>query len=90
MVTAATATSLEFVSQSEVRARVLTVLSKASRTPTEIARLEDKHVSHVCRSIKELEAQGLVEVAWSESGERYYRTTRSGCALVLNLSQRTK
>jgi predicted transcriptional regulator len=87
---AVTARSIEFVSQSEVRARVLAILSGATRTPTEIAKLENKHVSHVCRTIKELEAQGLVEVAWSESRERHYRTTRSGYALVLTLSQRTK
>jgi DNA-binding PadR family transcriptional regulator len=87
---AVTARSIEFVSQSEVRAKVLAILSGATRTPTEIAKLENKHVSHVCRTIRELEAQGLVEVAWSESGKRYYRTTRSGSALLLTLSQHTK
>ena len=87
---AVTARSIEFVSQSEVRTRVLAVLSGATRTPTEIAKLENKHISHVCRTIRELEAQGLVEVAWSESRERYYRTTRSGYALLLTLSQHTK
>ena len=82
--------SIEFVSQSEVRARVLAILSGATRTPTEIAKLESKHVSHVSRTVRELEAQGLVEVAWSESREKHYRTTRSGYALVLTISQRTK
>jgi DNA-binding PadR family transcriptional regulator len=79
---AVTITSQEFVSQSEMRTRVLTILSRSARTPTEIGKLENKHVSHVCRTIKELEAQGLVEVAWSESGEKGYRATRSGYALL--------
>jgi DNA-binding PadR family transcriptional regulator len=90
LVTTVTARSIEFVSQSEVRARVLAILSGGTRTPTEIAKLENKHVSHVCRTISELEAQGLVEVAWSESREKHYRTTRSGYALLQTLSQRTK
>jgi DNA-binding MarR family transcriptional regulator len=80
----------EFVSQSDARAKVLAILSGSARTPTEIARLESKHVSHVSRTIRELEAQGLVEVAWSESRERHYRTTKSGHALLLTLSQHTK
>jgi predicted transcriptional regulator len=85
-----TAKSIEFVSQSDARAKVLAILSGSARTPTEIARLENKHVSHVSRTIRELEAQGLVEVAWSESRERHYRTTKSGHALLLTLSQHTK
>lgn len=79
-----------FVSQSGMRARVLTILSGTTCTPTEIAKLENKHISHVCRTIRELEAQGLVEVAWSEPRERHYRTTKFGYALVLALSQRMK
>jgi predicted transcriptional regulator len=84
------ANSIEYVSKSAVRTRVLALLSGATRTPTEIAKLENRHVSHVCRTIKELEAQGLVEVAWSEPRRRYYRTTRSGYSLGLTLSQRMK
>ena len=87
---AVTAKNIEFVSQSEVKTRVLAILSGATRTPTEIARLENKHISHVCRTIRELKAAGLVEVAWSESGETHYRTTRSGYALLLTLSPRTR
>lgn len=79
---AITTKSLEFVSQSEMRARVLTILSRTARTPTEIGKLENKYVSHVCKAIKELEAQGFVEVAWSGSGEKHYRATRSGHALL--------
>ncbi|MGD0319288.1 MAG: hypothetical protein ABSB56_06315 [Nitrososphaerales archaeon] len=79
---AITTKGLEFVSQSEMRARVLTILSRTVRTPTEIGKLENKYVSHVCRAIKELEAQGFVEVAWSGSGEMHYRATRSGQALL--------
>jgi len=90
LVIAVTARGIGFVSQSGVRTRVLTILSGAAHTPTEIAKLENKHTCHVSRAIKELKVQGLVEVAWSESRERHYRATRSGYALVLNLSQHTK
>jgi predicted transcriptional regulator len=85
-----TINSIEFVSRSDVRVRVLAILSGATHTPTEIAKLENKHISHVCRTIRELKDQGLVEVAWSESGETHYRTTRTGHELVLTLSQHTK
>jgi len=85
-----TVNSIRFVSHSEARARVLASLSGAIRTPTEIARLESKHVSHVCRTITELKARGLVEVAWTESHQRHYRTTMSGYAIFLAISQQTK
>jgi DNA-binding PadR family transcriptional regulator len=81
---------IRFVSHSGVRATVLANLSGATRTPTEIARLENKHVSHVCRTISELKARGLVEVAWTESHQKHYKTTMSGYALFLAISKQTK
>ena len=87
---ALTARGVESISQSELRDRVLAIFPGAALTPTEVAKLEDKYASHVCRTIRELEAQGLAEVAWSESRESHYGTTWSGYALVLTLSQHTK
>ncbi len=87
---ASTARSVQFISQSGVRARVLAVLSGAVHTPTEIAVLENKHLSHVSRALSELETRGLVEVARSDSRERYYRATKAGYSLFQTISQRTK
>ena len=79
--------ALAFVASSSVRARIIAVLSGIPRTPTEVARLENKHVSHVSRAIHELEHRGLVEFVNSESRRRYYRTTSQGMALALILAR---
>jgi len=47
-------------------------------TPTELATLEQKHLSQVSRSLGELRRRGLVERAETVSRERYYRPTRDG------------
>ncbi len=75
---------------SEVRLRLLGHLSKEAMTPTELASLENKHVSHVSRALSELKAQGLVAPAVTQSRERYYRATQQGMRLyaaVLNTAK---
>ncbi len=76
-----------FVSGSTMRSSVLGLLSKKPVTPTEAAKIENKHVSHICRTIKELEDQGLVEFVASESRQRYYKATDRGYALYLTLNK---
>jgi len=44
--------------------------------------MEDKHVSHVSRALKELRTMGLVEPARTGSRNRYYRATSEGYALA--------
>ena len=72
-----------FVSKSEVRSRVLVDLSRRPMTPTELASIERKHISHVSRALAELRAEGLVEPIWTTSRERYYRATDRGLTLGL-------
>jgi DNA-binding transcriptional regulator GbsR (MarR family) len=70
-----------FVSRSEVRSKVLIHLSRGPMTPTELASIEKKHVSHVSRALAELRAEGLVEPIWTSSREKYYRATNRGLTL---------
>jgi len=72
-----------FVSKSEVRSKVLIHLSRGPMTPTELASVESKHVSHVSRALAELCAEGLVEPVSTSSRERYYRATNRGLTLAL-------
>jgi len=76
-----------FVSGSTLRSSVLELLSKMPVTPTEVAKIENKHVSHICRTIRELEEVGLVEVFASQSRQRYYKATLSGYKLWASLNK---
>jgi len=76
-----------FVSGSTLRSSVLELLSKTPVTPTEVAKIENKHVSHICRTIRELEDAGLVEMYVSSSRQRYYKATQNGYKLWLSLSK---
>ncbi len=80
---------VSFVSGSTVRSSVLELLSKRPTTPTEAAKIENKHVSHISRTIRELEQAGLVEFVAAESRQKYYRTTQTGYALLVVLANRT-
>lgn len=74
-----------FVSGSEVRSKLLEHLVNGPMTPTELASLEGKHVSHVSRALAELRDRGLVEQTSTQSRERYYRATGQGMSLYLTL-----
>jgi DNA-binding transcriptional ArsR family regulator len=82
--------AMAFVSKSALRARVLGMLTRVPRTPTEVARIENKHVSHVSRALAELKALGLVESTSSYSRERYYHATGLGIALYYQLLRGVK
>jgi DNA-binding transcriptional ArsR family regulator len=70
-----------FVGRSAVRVKILEDLSKGPKTPTELAYLENEHLSHVSRALAELRAQGLVAPMPRSSRQRYYRTTQRGYEL---------
>ena len=70
--------SLKFVERSELRKTLLSLLVGAPKTPSELASMQSKHVSHVSRALTELRARGLVEYSDVGSRERYYRATREG------------
>jgi DNA-binding transcriptional ArsR family regulator len=52
------------------------------RTPTELASLENKHLSDVSRGLSRLRAEGLVEYEWSGARERYYKATHEGYIML--------
>jgi predicted transcriptional regulator len=77
----------EFISGSIVRRKLLKHLWEGPKTPTELASLESKHVSHVSRALKELSALGVVEQMHGESRERYYRMTERGYLIFANIAR---
>jgi len=79
-----------FVSKSEVRSKVLVHLSRGPMTPTELASIENKHVSHVSRALAQLCAEGLVEPISTSSRVRYYRATDRGLTLTLQFMKIAK
>jgi DNA-binding transcriptional ArsR family regulator len=79
-----------FVEKSRIRSRLIELLSNRPRTPTELASIERKHVSHVSRALAELRERGLVEAISTESRERYYRTTYLGLAIYYSMVRTPK
>jgi predicted transcriptional regulator len=75
------ARSAAYVSSSSVRSRLLEHLVTGPKTPTELASIEGKHVSHVSRALAELKERGLVEQLSSASRERYYKATVQGMTI---------
>lgn len=82
--------STAFVSSSSVRSRLLEHLLTGPKTPTELASIEGKHVSHVSRALAELRDRGLVEQTSSASRERYYRATSQGMAIYMSMLKTLK
>jgi DNA-binding transcriptional ArsR family regulator len=78
------------VASSGVRFKLLSYLVSTPRTPTELASLEKKHVSHVSRALSELRTMGLVESMETGSRERVYRSTDRGYLLFLMISRSTR
>jgi DNA-binding MarR family transcriptional regulator len=79
-----------FVTSSSVRVKLLGDLTKAPLTPTELASLENKHISHVSRALAELRAQGLIEPIPNQSRERRYRATMQGLTIYASLLKMVK
>jgi DNA-binding IclR family transcriptional regulator len=62
--------------------RLLQHLAKSPKTPTELASLEDKHLSEISRMLRKLRDNGLVVYRDSGSRERYYMATVEGYRIV--------
>jgi DNA-binding transcriptional ArsR family regulator len=82
--------SAVYVSSSSVRSRLLENLVSGPKTPTELASIEGKHVSHVSRALAELKERGLVEQMSSASRERYYRATSQGMTIYVSMLKTIK
>jgi DNA-binding MarR family transcriptional regulator len=79
-----------FVTSSSVRVKLLEHLTRAALTPTELASLENKHVSHVSRALAQLRAQGLIEPIPNQCREKKYRVTAQGLTLYASLLKMAK
>ncbi len=77
-----------FVEGSEIRSKLLERLASKPCTPTELAAMESKHISHVSRALIELKDRGLVSSSSSGSRERYYRITSQGYAIYATITMR--
>ena len=77
--------NLRFVERSELRKTLLSLLVGSPKTPSELANIQSKHVSHVSRALTELRTRGLVEFSDQGSRERYYRATREGYMAYVTL-----
>lgn len=80
---------LSLIKGSTVRKKLLERLASSPHTPTELASIESKHVSHVSRALLELKTWGLVSASASGSRERYYRITSEGYAILASIMMRT-
>ena len=80
----------KLVINSQVRLKLLGHLSKEAMTPTELASLENKHISHISRALAELKAQGLVDSVPQQSREKYYRATLQGIRLYATMLSTAK
>jgi DNA-binding transcriptional ArsR family regulator len=77
------------VKGSTVRFKLLERLASQPHTPTELAAMESKHISHVSRALIELKGWGLVSTSESGSREHYYKITSQGYAIYAAISMRT-
>ena len=76
--------------RSELRKTLLALLIGVPRTPSELASIESKHVSHVSRALAELRTMGFVEFSEQGSRERYYRATRQGYVAYVALMRASR
>lgn len=79
---------ITYVQGSTIRSKLLQRLASRPHTPTELAAIESKHISHVSRALIELKDYGLVSATVSGSRERYYRITSQGYAIAAAISLR--
>ncbi|HUH82414.1 MAG TPA: hypothetical protein VLX33_00890 [Nitrososphaerales archaeon] len=77
-----------YVEGSTVRSKLLQRLASRPHTPTELAAIESKHISHVSRALIELKDWGLVYTTDSGSREHYYKITSQGYAIAAAISIR--
>ncbi|MDG6964205.1 MAG: winged helix-turn-helix transcriptional regulator [Nitrososphaerota archaeon] len=64
------------------RLRLLYHLVVRPRTPTELASLENKHLSDISRGLSLLRRDGLVRYESTGARERYYKLTQEGYVLL--------
>ena len=81
-----TTSHAEFVTSSKVRLGLLVSLLTGPKSTSQLASIENKHVSHVSRALTELRARGIVEPMPRGSRETFYRLTTQGYVVYASLS----
>ncbi len=77
----------EYVSSSKVRLGLLVSLITGPKSTSQLATIENKHVSHISRALTELKARGIVEPMPRGSRETFYRLTTQGYVVYTVLSR---
>jgi DNA-binding transcriptional ArsR family regulator len=72
------------------RLKLLYHLLRGPCTPTQLATIEDKHLSEISRNLANLRRMGLVVATASGSRERYYKITTEGYAAYAAFVQRIR
>jgi len=72
------------------RVSLLQHLLGGPHTPTELAAIEDKHLSEISRNLANLKRMGFVVASQHGSRERYYRLTSEGYAAYATFMQRIR
>jgi DNA-binding IclR family transcriptional regulator len=67
--------------------RILKYLVTSPKTPTELAALDNKHLSDVSRMLKKLRANGFVSYTDSGSRNRYYAVTEEGYRFLRQITR---
>lgn len=74
--------------QAKLRKACLIDLEKGPKTPSQISTLENEHLSHVSRALRELASRDLVECMTPNSSKnRIYKITERGRLVVDNLKE---
>ena len=79
--------SVEFVTNSKMRLGLLFNLFAGPKSPSQLASIEKKHVSHVSRALSELQNRGIVEPMPRGSRETFYKLTTQGYVLYTTVSR---
>ena len=79
--------SVEFVTNSKVRLGLLLNLIAGPKSPSQLATIEKRHVSHVSRALSELRDRGIVEPLPRGSRETFYRLTNQGYVVYTTLAK---
>jgi predicted transcriptional regulator len=78
--------STKYVNSSRVRLGLLFNLISGPKSPSQLATMEKRHVSHVSRALSELRAKGIVESMPRTSRETLYRLTSQGYVIYISLA----
>jgi len=87
MTTQPSPNSAQFVRNSRVRLGLLMNLLTGPKSPSQLASIEKRHVSHVSRALAEMKARGIVESMPRASRETFYRLTAEGYIVYSILSR---